>query len=363
MWFPLLFNSSNSRSRRSAARRPRILPRPRRFRPGVCLLEDRTLLSTYVVDGLGDTGAGSGLTGDLRYCITNATSGTDDIAFGVTGTIQLESALPALNTSVAIQGPGANQLTVARDPVGNSLAIFVVGSAATVQISGLTLSSANLGAIENAGTLTVSACTLSGNTNSSGPGGAISNTGTLTISYSNLLGNNVQNGLAGGAIFNTGTLIINDSTVAGNTAYGGSNVSPNNLDAAGGAIDMAGGSLTINSSTLANNLAAGGVGGVFTATSFGGTFSSTYGGNGSGGGLYITGGTVSIDHSTIAGNQAQGGVADSPGVGTGGGIDNVAGPSAVQLFDTILAGNTADQGPDLEGGFTSLGHNLIGNTT
>ena len=49
-------------------------------------LESRTLLSTFVVDRLTDTGDGSDLAGDLRYGITQATSGQDTITFGVTGT-------------------------------------------------------------------------------------------------------------------------------------------------------------------------------------------------------------------------------------------------------------------------------------
>ena len=49
-------------------------PRHRRSRHGLMVepLEERALLSTFTVNDLGDTGAGSGLTGDLRYCITQA---------------------------------------------------------------------------------------------------------------------------------------------------------------------------------------------------------------------------------------------------------------------------------------------------
>src|SRR5262249_3942835 len=133
----------------------------------------------------------------------------DTIAFGVTGTIELESALPALNTSVSIQGPGANQLTVGRDLLNASyFGIFSVRSAATVQISGLTLTRGTTGAVTNSGTLTISDCNLSGNHNSYGSGGAISNTGALTISRSTLSGNQAYGFPGsdgdGGAIFMTG---------------------------------------------------------------------------------------------------------------------------------------------------------------
>jgi len=52
-------------------------------------LEDPTLLSTCVVNSLGDSGAGTGLTGDLRYCITqaNASPGDDTIAPSKEGAI------------------------------------------------------------------------------------------------------------------------------------------------------------------------------------------------------------------------------------------------------------------------------------
>src|SRR5262245_24572809 len=43
-----------------------------RLLPVLLALEERRLLSTYTVDRISDTGTGSGLTGDLRYCISQA---------------------------------------------------------------------------------------------------------------------------------------------------------------------------------------------------------------------------------------------------------------------------------------------------
>ena len=50
-------------------------------------LEDRALLSTFTVNSPGDTGTGLGLSGDLRYVITqvNQTPGDNTINFAVTG--------------------------------------------------------------------------------------------------------------------------------------------------------------------------------------------------------------------------------------------------------------------------------------
>src|SRR5262245_33143816 len=144
MWFHSHFDRFPARSTQTPTRRrgpvSRVSQRPRSLRPFLETLEGRRLLSTYVVNSLGDTGAGTGLTGDLRYCVAHATSGNDTITFGVTGTIELESYLPVLNTSVAILGPGADLVTVGPDPAqSSSSGIFAVDSAATVQISGLTI--------------------------------------------------------------------------------------------------------------------------------------------------------------------------------------------------------------------------------
>jgi hypothetical protein len=341
MWFRSLFDAWLARSSRTPVARIRQRPR---VRPLLESLEDRNLLSTYTVNALTDTGAGSGLTGDLRYCVTHATSGSDTIGFapGLTGAINLGSALPALNASVTIQGPGASQLQV--QPVNSSsFGIFTVGSAATVEISGLTLDSASV-AITNAGTLTVTDSTLSFNGSD-----ALTNSGTATISNSTLSANTL-------GIDNTGTLTINNSTLSAN---GLNSYSPG-VTVEGGAIYMGGGKLAINNSTIADNSVYGGPStAYYTYSGFGG---GTSAGSGLGGGLYIAAGTVTIDHSTIADNQA---LTPNPGAAAalGGGIYNAAGPSAVQMHDTILTDNTTNEGaPDLYGGVTSLGYNLIGNT-
>src|SRR6516164_7454011 len=85
--------------------------RVRTYRPRFEVLEARDLLSTCVVDRLTDTGAGSGLAGDLRNCIDQAADG-DAITFGVTGTIQLTGGSLNLLHNISIEGPGADLLTV-----------------------------------------------------------------------------------------------------------------------------------------------------------------------------------------------------------------------------------------------------------
>ena len=207
--------------------------RVRAYRPRLEILEDRTVPSTFLVDHLADDTVGAGLTGSLRYALTNAAD-NDHITFGVTGTINLTGALPNLAHNISIDGPGAAQLIVRRD-TGGSYGIFAVGSGATVSISGLSITNGYVaefravgGGIDNAGTLTVSNCTISGNialgavagSAGVGYGGGIANFGTLTLSNSTVAGNDARGAgeAGGGGISNDrGTVTVNNSTISGNT--------------------------------------------------------------------------------------------------------------------------------------------------
>jgi hypothetical protein len=186
------------------------------------------------------------------------------------------------------------------------------------------------------------------------------NSGSATISNCTFSGNTSDGGIG-----NSGNLTIDNSTISGNKAVGSPAYSTAGLSAGGdypatdgfaGGIYTTNGTLTINSSTIADNEAIGG-------SSAGLATYGGYAGNGYGAGLYINSGTVTINNSTFADNQAIGGAGYFAGTGYGGGIYNAAGPSALQMHDTILADNTADVGPDLDGGVTSQGYNLIGNTS
>ena len=81
-----------------------------RRRPVLEVLEGRDVLSTFTINSLTDTGSGSGLTGDLRYCITQAindpTSGPEYIQFSIPGntTIALTGPLPAITRPMTIDG-------------------------------------------------------------------------------------------------------------------------------------------------------------------------------------------------------------------------------------------------------------------
>jgi hypothetical protein len=132
--------------------------------PGISV-EPAAFFATYTVNSLGDTGAGSGTTGDLRYCINqaNAAGGTDTINFSVTGTIILTSALPSISDDLIMNGPGASLLTISGN---NAVRIFTTGFFTSVSFSNLTLANGNAsdfgGGIhyDATGTLNITNCVI-----------------------------------------------------------------------------------------------------------------------------------------------------------------------------------------------------------
>jgi hypothetical protein len=376
-------------------------------------LETRNLLSTYVVDHLADDMVGDGLNGSLRYCITNATNG-DDIQFGVTGTINLTGALPNLTHSISIEGPGPDQLTVRRDTGGN-YDIFAIGLAASVSISGLTISNGLVasagGGIDNAGTLIVANSILSGNHSGyyGEGGGGIFNNGVLTVTNSTFSENGTasdgESQFGGGGILNFwyGTLKVNNSTFSANFGLDGGGIcnvsyytsnavsqcifSGNSAYIGGGGI-YSDGMLSIIDSTIAGNLAYNG-GGIATGYGHPLTISnSTISGNaatgayGRGGGIANSYELLTISNSTISGNAATGAygsgggiatdyggslaisnstIAGNSSIGQGGGVFNYPG-YIFNARNTIIGENMAPTGPDIFGSLTASGYNLIGNT-
>jgi hypothetical protein len=212
------------------------------------------------VDHLADDLVGTGTSGSLRYAITHAVDG-DVITFGVTGTINLNSALPDLTHNISINGPGANVVTVRRDTGGN-YRIFTVPSGSTVSISGLTIAN--------------------GHTDPYGIGGGIYNQGTLTVSNCTVT-QNYAGDAGGGGILNHGSLTLSNCTVTQNQSYGDGGSDPSD----GGGISNWG-TATVNNCTITNN----------TANGFGGGVANE--------GAAVTGGTMTIANSTISGNTANG---------------------------------------------------------
>jgi hypothetical protein len=89
----------------------------RRFRPFLEPCEDRLMPSTYTVVSLGDSGAGSGLEGDLRYAINTANSNDEPsnlIVFqdGLSGTIPLTQGKLVVTKALEIDGPWNTPLAI-----------------------------------------------------------------------------------------------------------------------------------------------------------------------------------------------------------------------------------------------------------
>ena len=283
---------------------------------------------------------------------------------GLSGTIDLLSSLRDLSNNLAIHGPGASSLTVQRDPGASAFGIFTVDSGFTVSLSGLTIangSSGTGGGILNAGTLTITDCTIAHNTADSGAGiwqgiGAapVLNGAALVLNHCTIIHNSVNrpDGEGGGIVNDFGTLRLNNCTLEDNS--GG---------AEGGGIANHG-ELHLNQTLLVGNSAGAG-GGI--ANDWGGTVtiangSSLTGNSASrqGGGVFNSGAdgpaTVTIGHSELSANFANGFV-DS----AGGGIENIEGGTVAIQQDSILLSNTAPLGGGIDNDSASTV--TIGNST
>jgi len=172
------------------------------------------------------------------------------INFSVTGTINLATALPALNhPNLTINGPGANQLDVHRNAVA-AFRIFAINSGKTVAISGLSVTNGNdpvqAGGIYNAGTLTLTACAISGN--ASPQGGGIQSDSILTMTGCTV-SNNIASDFAGGLKIFGPTTTLTNCTFSNNQANDSSAIESNT-----------GVTLTLTNCTIANNQAGSGAG-------------------------------------------------------------------------------------------------------
>jgi hypothetical protein len=360
--------------------------RRRRLAPPAILesLEDRTVLSsvTLHVTSLEDSGAGT-----LRDAIETANGDTSQdytIDFSVTGTIDLETALPSLAGTIALNGPGAEALTVERDPsAGADFGIISVSPAAVVTLSSLTIANGSAatggGGIDNGGTLNASGIVVANNQSTGGlGGGGILNesTGALTLDDSTVRHNIATaapgSDVFGGGLLNLGHAAIDGATFLGNRAAGGSAVDFFG-GSAGGAIDNYGGaSLQVTSSKFLANQAIGaaedangyyfGMGGAIennagalddspsSATLIGCVFvrnvaTAGAGGVANGGAIDNQGGgtTMTLTGCTIAGNRGVGGSNGLNGQSFGGGILNASG-SVMNIDDCRVIANTSQGG-------------------
>ena len=252
------------------------------------------------------------------------------------------------------------------------------------------------------GTLTVIDSTFSGNSAKSdkqdGLGGGIHNEGKLTVIHSTFLNNSASSSASnafgvGGGISNIlgSTAMVTDSTFSNNSASGSGSFG-------GGIYNGSTGSFTVTNSTFSGNTAVSSNSG-----SFGGgiynydkstltVIDSTFSGNsaksgkqgGQGGGIDDEG-KLTVINSTFWGNTARGGSDFGGGISVtivnkdsfasiwfctlysnsssaGGGIwVDPKGNSHITISSSIVAANSAPDGPDISGVLTSGGYNLIEN--
>jgi hypothetical protein len=195
---------------------------PREYRPAVQVLEGRRLLSTFPVTSTAD---GSG-TGTLRWAVTQADAASTPSAIefelgtsSATITLSLgQLELSNISDATTIyDGPGQGPVTVSGNGVSR---VFQVDSKVTAMITGLTIAggstSGNGGGVYNAGTATLSECTISGN--SGFAGGGLYNKGTTSLTECTVGGNSGAG--SGGGLFNLGTANLTACTLSGNSTSG-----------------------------------------------------------------------------------------------------------------------------------------------
>jgi hypothetical protein len=250
----------------------------------------------------------------------------------------------SLDENLALEGAGAGATMI--DGGGQSR-VITINAGVVARIAGVQIQNGNTtnqdlsdgGGIRNDGVLILSESVVSGNT-SGGQGGGIYNSGALTLDGSRVQGNSAS---SGGGIYSAGggSLTASRSTISGNRSLG-----------AGGGIQNDG-TLTLTDGTISGNLAVGRGGGVENNNAL--TFTNvTISGNlaDRGGGIANGGGGANVGATTIADNRAS---------TEGGGI--VVDDGAVNLRNTILAGNTGPAAPECAGAPTSQGNNLVGDTS
>jgi hypothetical protein len=280
---------------------------------GALLLAAPSYGDTFTVTNGTDTGSGS-----LRDAINQAETNNNDptvdlIQITFTGNIDLASQLD-ISHPVTIDGPGAGNLDVRRDPAapsGDQFGLFGITppSGQTVTIRDLKVSGARAAVHSGAGVI------MSGN-------------GTLILDSVWIDDNQAPGGNGGGIYFDRGFTSIRNSAVTNNQADFGGGVMGSQFTP-----DVGNGEIV--NSTIAGNSA-----------------------NDFGGGVYTNVSHIEILSSTIFGNV--GGADDSGG---GGGTEN-AGPDAesFSVANTLYAGNkvgtTSPVDDQCEGDHTSLGYNL-----
>jgi len=248
--------------------------------------------------------------------------------------------------------PGTFLLTIDGDDEGNAVSGDLdIKADLTIVGSGISATILDANGLErmfdvNNGTASISDLTIQGGDvrfNADSGGGINTEPGT-NLTMTDVV---VQNNLAdtGGGMSVGGTITMVDVTIDNNT-----------VDGSGGGVRISAvGNGTLTAVTISNNDALGSNGGgilqegtslIATNVTFSGNTSANRGG-----GLHVLS-SATLQNVTFSNNSA---------AGRGGGFMVFGG--SLTLRNTLVAGNTAPQDPDVNGTVTSLGNNLIGNST
>lgn len=301
------------------------------------MLEERRLMAAFIVTSVLDDNSGGTLREAIAAANANADADTIDFDSSLSGAaITLTAGELGISEDLAITGP-AGGVSVVRDSASGDFRIFNVAAATTVSMEGLTISNgraATGGGIENAGTLTLTDCTVSENSGDNS-GGGIRSLGSLTLVDCIIADNELTGtGGTGGGIFTPSfapLLSITGSTISGNTTPAG----------LGGGIYNAGNFATISNSTFFSNEAAGGglfnSGIIYLANC---TFSGNNGGSG----------TAIFNFDTLTAVNCT--ISDNPG------HDSVFGSGVWTLNNNIIANSTSGPNLQIDGTITGS-HNVV----
>lgn len=309
-------------------------------------LEERTLLTSYVVNTLIDGVAEDGLL-SLREAVQAASTNTavneadagsagevDVITFSTglpAGTITLAGGELAISGETSILGSGPGRLTISGNNVSR---VFNVAADGIFTLVDLTVTAGNAGAdaggaILNAGITALIRTAVRGSTAGTDGGGLASVAGsTLRMQDSEISGNVA--GDSGGGVWSDGTLSLSNVTVSGNaaavdgggifysvgtlrhlTVFGNRADSDGNASGTGGGIHSAAATTTLHNTLVAGNLRGAGAG---TADDVAGVLSAA------------------SSHNLVADAATAGGLTD----GTNG---NIVGADVATLLDPVLRDN------------------------
>jgi hypothetical protein len=246
-------------------------------------------ITVLTVDTTADVVNGNFAEGDrsLREMVelANTSPGLDTILFepGLGPSLMLHPALGSIviSDTLTIEGPGADQLRIEKDP-GASFRLFsITATANNVSFRGLTLAGGNAGSqdggaigSQSSGQVSIIHSTLQGNMASSG-GAVAATAGTVAIAASTLSGNR--------ATANGGAIAVRGQATALNLVD--ATISTNSASLSGGGIYSENTPVTVFSSTLTLN----------SAVTVGGGIGLLADGNGE---------SLTIRNSIIAGNSA-----------------------------------------------------------